>query len=528
MALSAMPKAFGLTELKKEDQRENRENGFEVIEKWECDFQREVTSDPATKDFFDRHPTVRVTPLHLRDALCGGRTSALKLYHKADLDKGEKIKMVDVISEYPNANLRGEFPHGHPQIFLEGDPNMPAFDQWNGEMKCTVLPPCELYIPVLPLKTQGRLMFPLCRTCAEQGCSEICRHTPEDRKFTDTWCVPELKLAVKKGYVILSVHEVYQYPGTKQYNPLTQEDGLLSGYSRCFMALKMQASGWPADCTTDELKPQFIKDTLKHDGVDLDPSKMEKNPALSTLSKLMCNAFWGKFGEKTLRPKTELIFQNEKLISMMADPKITITGLLPLSDECIQVKWGPMDSNLSISDTEESLPTSSLILAAFTTCLRRLQLYHYLDQVNERALYCDTDSVAYISHPGEPDIPTGTHLGDLTDQVEEDHGPGSFITEFVAGGPKNYAFKVAVEGDLSIIKVCIKVRGISINASCDELVTFDNLKATVMGSRDKITPVNIKRRVDVENTVPHGFNAWDMAEEEDQDLLEAMDLLADA
>ncbi|KAK3931266.1 Cadherin-23 [Frankliniella fusca] len=232
----------------------------------------------------------------------------------------------------------------------------------------------------------------------------------------------------------------------------------------------------------------------------------------------------------------------------MADPKITITGLLPLSDECIQVKWEP------ISDTEESLHTSSLILAAFTTCLGRLQLYHYLDQVNEHALYCDTDSVAYISRPGEPDIPTGTHLGDLTDQVEEDHGPGSFITEFVAGGPKNYAFKVAVEGDLSNIKVCIKVRGISINASCDELVFFDNLKAMVMGSRDKITvpiphqiarlptwqiarggslrkiiPVNSKRRrVDVENTVPHGFNAWDMAEEEDQDLLEAMELLADA
>ncbi|KAK3907377.1 Ectoine dioxygenase [Frankliniella fusca] len=342
-----------------------RENGFEVIEKWECDFKRELTSDPATKDFFDRHPTVRVTPLHLRDALCGGRTSALKWYHKADLDKGEKIKMVDVISEYPNANLRGEFPYGHPQIFLEGDPNMPPFDQWNGVIKCTVLPPRELYIPVLPLKTQGRLMFPLCRTCAEQGCSEICRHTPEDRKFTDTWCVPELKLAVQKGYVIMSVHEVYQYPGTKQYNPLTQEDGLLSGYIRCFMALKMQATGWPADC---------------------------------------------------------------------------------------------------------------------------------------------------------------------------------------------YAFKVAVRGDLSNIKVCIKVRGISINASCDELVTFDNLKAMVMGSRDKITvpiphqiarlptwqivtrashknwkPVNIKRRrVDVANTVPHGFNAWDMAEEEDQDLLEAMELLADA
>ncbi|KAK3924829.1 Myb-related transcription factor, partner of profilin [Frankliniella fusca] len=76
----------------------------------------------------------------------------------------------------------------------------------------------------------------------------------------------------------------------------------------------------------------------------------------------------------------------------------------------------------------------------------------------------------------------------------------------------------------------------------------------VMGSRDKITvpiPHQIvrltnwkivtrdtskrwqaqntkRRRVDVANTVPHGYNAWDMAEEEDQDLLEAMEFLADA
>ncbi|KAK3926026.1 FERM and PDZ domain-containing protein 2, partial [Frankliniella fusca] len=251
------------------------------------------------------------------------------------------------------------------------------------------------------------------------------------------------------------------YPHTSKYNPETQEDGLLSAYVRRFMALKIQASGWPTDCDTEEKKAQFVEDTLKHDG----------------------------------------FFQ-----------------------------------------------------CAYTTCHGRMQLYKYLDVVKERALYHDTDSVAYISRPGESELPLGTHLGDLTDQIEEDYGPGSFITEFCAGGPKNYAYKVAVGGDLSKIKVCIKVRGISINTSCDDLVTFDNLKVMVMGSRDKITvpiphqiaglpgwkivtrpstknwqAVNTKRRrVDVANTVPHGYNGWTMADEEDQDLLEAMDLCADA
>ncbi|KAK3928618.1 tRNA pseudouridine synthase B [Frankliniella fusca] len=174
-----------------------------------------------------------------------------------------------------------------------------------------------------------------------------------------------------------------------------------------------------------------------------------------------------------------------------------------------------------------------------------------LDVVKERALYHDTDSICYIRRPGEPELPLGTHLGDLTDQIEEDYGPGSFITEFVAGGPKNYAFKVAVGGDVKQIKVCIKVRGISINASCDQLVTFEHLKAMVMGEQKKTTvpiprmiarlptwqivtrsgtkkwqAVNSKRRrVDAERTVPHGYNAWEMEDEEDQEILEALDLL---
>lgn len=54
--------------------------------------------------------------------------------------EGETIKMADVISEYPSVNLRGNYPVGHPDIFLEGDPDMPKAKDWNGAVKCTVLP----------------------------------------------------------------------------------------------------------------------------------------------------------------------------------------------------------------------------------------------------------------------------------------------------------------------------------------------------------------------------------------------------
>jgi hypothetical protein len=274
---------------------------------------------------------------------------------------------------------------------------------------------------------------------------------------------------------------------------------------------------------------------------------MEKNPALRTLAKLILNSFWGKLGEKTLRHKTELVYDYASFIQIVSDPSKEVTGLVPLGEDCLQVVWKPPE------DSEESLPTSSLVHAAFTTCHGRMQLYKYLDIVGERAAYHDTDSVAYISRPGEPDLPLGTHLGDLTDQVVEDYGPGSFIMEYVAGGPKNYAFKAAVRGDLNNIVVVIKVRGITINKSCDELVTFDSLKAIVFGEREKINvpiPHQIarlvgwkvvtratkkdwqakntkRRRLDVARTVPHGYNAWHAEAEEDQELLEVLDVLGD-
>ncbi|KAK3916407.1 putative DNA polymerase [Frankliniella fusca] len=311
------------------------------------------------------------------------------------------------------------------------------------------------------------------------------------------------------------------------------------------MALKIQASGWPEGCDSEKAKEDYMADVLKYDGIIIDPTKVTKNPALRQLSKLMLNSFWGKFGEKTLRPKTEFVYNYGELMQMIIDPRKIVQNLLPLSDACLQVTWKP------VPDSEESLPTSSLLHAALTTCHGRVQLYRYLDLVGDRAVYCDTDSVAYISRPGEPDLPLGTHLGDLSDQIGEDFGPGSFITEFFAGGPKNYGFKVAVGGDPAKVKVTIKVRGITINKSCDDLVTFDNLKAMVMGETDPLTipiPRQIaripgwrvvtrdtskvwqvkntkRRRISRGDTVPHGYNKWHMAEQQDHEIPEELDTL---
>jgi hypothetical protein len=58
-----------------------------------------------------------------------------------------------------------------------------------------------------------------------------------------------------------------------------------------------------------------------------------------------------------------------------------------------------------------------------------------MDQLQERAIYCDTDSVLYIQKESEPWLIVVDNLGDMTDELKQ----GEYIDEFVSGGPKNYA-----------------------------------------------------------------------------------------
>ncbi len=67
-----------------------REQGFNVIEMWECDLKRELEENEEMRCYFEKYDLV--DPLEPRDAFFGGRTNAAKLLHEC---KGqEKIRLV--------------------------------------------------------------------------------------------------------------------------------------------------------------------------------------------------------------------------------------------------------------------------------------------------------------------------------------------------------------------------------------------------------------------------------------------------
>ena len=183
------------------------------------------------KHYFEHFPIT--DPLEPRDALYGGRTNASKLYHRCEGD--EQIKYVDFTSLYPPVNRSKTVPIGHPETITENfDENI---SNYFGLVKCTVLPPRGLFYPVLPYRTQGKLMFALCKTCADTCNQTPCTHTESQRAIQGTWCTVEVMKALEKGYRILQIHEVWHFP--------QKTNTLFKDYIDTFAKIKLEASGHP-------------------------------------------------------------------------------------------------------------------------------------------------------------------------------------------------------------------------------------------------------------------------------------------
>ena len=67
-----------------------RGHGFNVIEMWECEINRELDYDEDMRVYFDNYGIT--DPLEPRHAFYGGRTNAAKLFHECK--EGEEIRYV--------------------------------------------------------------------------------------------------------------------------------------------------------------------------------------------------------------------------------------------------------------------------------------------------------------------------------------------------------------------------------------------------------------------------------------------------
>ena len=187
--------------------------GYNHVSTYECQLAKNKNFQKFDKNFTQEI----VEPLNPRDAFYGGRTNATKLlYNFKDNECG---RYVDFCSLYPTVQYYQKYPIGHPtKIF-----NPERYDKsWYGLIKCKVIPTRKLYHPVLPQRIKvvheekegkkkksiayEKLVFTLCKACAETRNQNKCEHSDNERSFIGTWTTDEINKALEKGYKVLRTY----------------------------------------------------------------------------------------------------------------------------------------------------------------------------------------------------------------------------------------------------------------------------------------------------------------------------------
>ena len=446
------------------------DQGYTYKSIWESDFDMECQENPHMKAYINQLNII--TRLEPRDAFFGGRTEAYTLYKETS--DNEEIDYYDVTSLYPWVNKTGKIPVGHPEIITE---NFNDLDLYEGIVKCKVLPPKRLFHPVLPCKMNGKLLFHLCKSCAEAQGQMPCIHTDAERSFVGTWVTDELKKAVRLGCQVIEIYEIWHFNEISRYDPETMTGGLFTEYVNTFLKIKQQASGWPDWCKTENDKHSYIDLYEKKEGIRLDYNKVKKNTGLRAIAKLMLNSFWGKFGQRSNMQQVDIIDNPKMYFDKLTSDREDVTAVNFISDETVEMRWKYKEEFV------ESSTKTNVIIAAYTTSQARLKLYSYLEQLGSRAMYADTDSVIFTTKQGEQKPLLGDYLGDLTNEIQDNS-----IQIFATGGPKNYGYEL-LNPDKNGNKSHCKVRGITLNYKNRQNVNFDVLKSFVTKRPDALVSV---------------------------------------
>ena len=323
-------------------------------------------------------------------------------------------------------------------------------------------------------------MFTLCNQCAQYG-SELsdntgmtCNHTKEERRLKNgVWTVIEVQQALNMGYELSGVHEVWHYE--------ERSSELFRPYIRENLKLKLQASGWPKHCTTEEAKREFLAKVKREQDVELEYDKMVYNPGQRQIAKLNLNSLWGKLAQNPFHSQTEYTTDAFRYFQLLNDDTKEVTSILQLSDKMVQVNY---------KTYSHCTPTyrdgKSVIGSHVTARARQVLLKGMLELGGGRVLYHDTDSIIYTSKEGEPEIELGCNLGEWEDECKDPDA--DWLVDFVSLGPKTYAYRTK-QG-----KCVVKCKGVSLDNRTEKKIHMESMKRMLVNKKDKMT-VSCPRKI---------------------------------
>ena len=255
-----------------------------------------------------------------RDAYYGGRCEVFT----SRLEK-TTLYYYDINSMYPYVMLM-DMPD--PATFKEIHNYKTSYfpkvlERYEGMAEITVKVPETLNIPVLPFRMNNKLLFPA-------------------GTFRSSYCFPEIRLALKKGYKIIKIHKIIV--GNRMKSPFT-------GYVKFFSAIKVKASK--------------KNEKGKHN-----------DPVMREFAKRMLNSLYGKFAQR----------------NPLQDKYVYVGDLkeeeIPNNTICRLIKGTKVLEYMKV--IKERARDTVVSWAAYITSYSKCHLYKFL---NKYSYYCDTDSV---------------------------------------------------------------------------------------------------------------------------------------
>ena len=169
------------------------------------------------------------------------------------------------------------------------------------------------------------------------------------------------------------------------------------------MKIKNEASGCP--CLSDNkkecldincpIKQKYILDNKDKYDIDLDPNKITKNEGLRFIAKICLNNLWGHFGMKEIFTKSVYVSTTEEQIDIVFNDKYKDVSQIILNEDFRLMEYKTK------KEYQKPNKNTNIYIAIFTTANAGLKLYSYLEILQRRVMYMDTDSVVYIDDGSE-------------------------------------------------------------------------------------------------------------------------------
>lgn len=416
-------------------------------------------------------------------ALRGGRTEVKRPYFKLtdeDYNAGKRIMYVDVCSMYPYQQIAHEFPVGTPTVYVWDKKYLPC-KVHNNSVSCETCPDIVRHdknitsvfkyeqpedvsdwfgVVCVTLTPPKKMLHPVLVSYNEEAHKCVATLNPEDHVeiFIGT---NSLKACLENGYTLERVHCFHEYVKGNFWKDPTL---------KLYLDKMMYSRAAPG---TDEEKEEMIRKWADVYGDEFGNMMRESWPkwgklnAKKFVAKIIINSVWGKHAQRVIMPKTyiydfksdlgyiQLYFKN------CADGDRIHKNAQPLSDT--KIMYTALDPTAPPDLHKQYLPAGLMVPE-----YGRLQLWEQMNMLGDRVLYCDTDSIIYVSEPGKYDVPIGDMVGDW--EVEDVGSKHDGIREFVAWGPKTYGLRCG-DGYSTV-----KAKGVSLKRATEKLFNFEVMK----------------------------------------------------